>query len=167
MFCSLSFGKWDHSMQGNPRQSITVDSTLWIQDSRYWSPNPCQWNLGWNVKFDVSPRPSCVPPQRVGVFAALVWKREYTSLLLRRFVFLMAEASVKREWLVMNLKGPWEGYRRFLLPAFLCAYIFIERETSGYEAGNILCSFWSGIAYGFQRNYRSVRTYLLFHSPNE
>ena len=68
MFCSLSFGKWDHSMQGNPRQSITVDSTLWIQDSRYWSPNPCQWNLGWNVKFDVSPRPSCVPPQRVGVF---------------------------------------------------------------------------------------------------
>ena len=22
-----------------------------------------------------------------------------------------------------------------LLPAFLCAYIFIERETSGYEAG--------------------------------
>ena len=43
----------------------------------------------------------------------------------------------------MNRKGPWEGYRRqakrrlarCLLPAFLCAHIFIERETSGYEAG--------------------------------
>ena len=33
------------------------------------------------------------------------------SLLLRRFVFRMAEASAKREWLVMNRKGPWEGYR--------------------------------------------------------
>ena len=38
------------------------------------------------------------------------------------------------ERLVMNRKGPWEGYRR-LFPAFLCALIFIERETSGYEAG--------------------------------
>ena len=42
----------------------------------------------------------------------------------------------------MDRKGPWEGYRRqakrrparCLLPAFLCAHIFIERETSGYEA---------------------------------
>ena len=42
----------------------------------------------------------------------------------------------------MNRKGPWEGYRRqtvsarCLLPGFLCAHIFIERErkTSGYEA---------------------------------
>ena len=48
------------------------------------------------------------------------------------------------ERLVMNRKGPWEGYRRqakrrlarCLLPAFLCAHIFIERETSGYEAAN-------------------------------
>ena len=32
----------------------------------------------------------------------------------------------------MNRKEPWEGY--YLLPAFLCAHIFIERETSGYEA---------------------------------
>ena len=42
------------------------------------------------------------------------------SLLLRRFVFRMAN-----EWLVMNRKGPWEGYRRLarcLLPAFLCAH---------------------------------------------
>ena len=38
--------------------------------------------------------------------------------------------------LVMNRKGPWEGYRRqakrrlahCLLPSFLCAHIFIERE---------------------------------------
>ena len=45
----------------------------------------------------------------------------------------------------MNHKGPWEGYRRqakrrlarCLLPAFLCAQIFIERETFGYEAGAI------------------------------
>ena len=35
-----------------------------------------------------------------------------SSLLLRRFDFHMAEASAKREWLVMNRKGPWEGYRR-------------------------------------------------------
>ena len=49
----------------------------------------------------------------------------------------------KGERLVMNRKGPWEGYRRrakrrlarCLLPAFLCAHILIERETSGYEAG--------------------------------
>ena len=50
----------------------------------------------------------------------------------------------RREGLVMSRKEPWEGYRRqakhrlahCLLPAFLCAYMFIEREreTSGYEA---------------------------------
>ena len=46
---------------------------------------------------------------------------------------------------MMNRKGPWGGYRRqakrrlarCLLPAFLCSYIFIETETSGYEAGAI------------------------------
>ena len=37
----------------------------------------------------------------------------------------------------MNRKGPWEGYRRCLLPAFFCAHIFIKRETSGYE-GDVL-----------------------------
>ena len=65
------------------------------------------------------------------------------SLLLRRFVFRMAEASAKREWLVMNRKGPWEGYRRqakpaarCLLPAFLCGHIFNKRETSGSEAAS-------------------------------
>ena len=50
---------------------------------------------------------------------------------------------------MMNRKGPWEGYRRqanrrlarCLLPAFLCAYIFIERETSGYEAGAVRVTF--------------------------
>ena len=30
------------------------------------------------------------------------------------------------------------------------------------ENGYRPCSFWSGIGYGFQGNYRSVRTYLLF-----
>ena len=38
------------------------------------------------------------------------------SLLLRRFVFRKVEASAKREWLVMNRKGPWEGYRRQAKP---------------------------------------------------
>ena len=37
--------------------------------------------------------------------------RYYCSLLLRRFVFRMEEASAKRVT-VMNRKGPWEGYRR-------------------------------------------------------
>ena len=60
------------------------------------------------------------------------------SFLLRRFVFRMVESSAKRDSLVMNRKGPWEGYS-CLLPAFSCAHIFIEREreTSGYEAGRI------------------------------
>ena len=60
------------------------------------------------------------------------------SLLPRRFVF--SQCRGKR--LVMNRKRPWEGYRlqekrrlaRCLLPAFLCAHIFVERETCGYEA---------------------------------
>ena len=47
------------------------------------------------------------------------------------------------ERLVTNRKGPWEGYGRRAkrrlsrcpLPTFLCAYILVERETSGYEAG--------------------------------
>ena len=38
-----------------------------------------------------------------------VWQSGY---LLWRFVFRVAEASAKRKWLVMNCKGPWEGYRR-------------------------------------------------------
>ena len=49
------------------------------------------------------------------------------SFLLRRFVFRMVESSAKRDPLVMNRKGPWEGYS-CLLPAFSCAHIFIERE---------------------------------------
>ena len=30
------------------------------------------------------------------------------------------------------------GEARCLLPAFLCAHIFMKRETSGYEAGSPL-----------------------------
>ena len=60
------------------------------------------------------------------------WSQDNTpwsSLLFRRFVFRMAEASAKREWLVMSHKEP----------AFLCAHI--EREiTSGYEADPCLKS---------------------------
>ena len=72
----------------------------------------------------------------------------HDSLLLRRFVFFIVEASAKCKWLVMNRKGPLapdgkgtDGRRwwkrclaRCLLPAFLCAHIFIDWETSGYEA---------------------------------
>ena len=58
------------------------------------------------------------------------------NFLFGRFVFRMVEASAKRKWPVMNCKGPWGRYRRqALLPAFLCAHIFIERKTSGYKAG--------------------------------
>ena len=56
--------------------------------------------------------------------------------------FFAWQRRARNEWLVMNHKGPWEGYKRqakrrlarCLLPAFLCAHIFIKRETSGYEA---------------------------------
>ena len=57
--------------------------------------------------------------------------------------FFARQRRARNEWLVMNRKEPWEGYRRqaklkgearCLLPAFLCAHIFIKRETSGYEA---------------------------------
>ena len=55
--------------------------------------------------------------------------------------FCIQEASAKREWLVTKRKWPWGGYRReaklvFLLPALLCAQIFIEKETSGYKAAS-------------------------------
>ena len=39
----------------------------------------------------------------------------------------------------MNRKGPWEGYSRLarcLLPAFLCAHIFIEREGDVWVRGS-------------------------------
>ena len=36
-------------------------------------------------------------------------------------------------------RGPWEGYRRQAKPVvFLSVHIFIEGETSGYEADRIL-----------------------------
>ena len=44
-------------------------------------------------------------------------------------------------------KEPWEGKKRearFLLPAFLSAQNFIERETYGYEAGSEV--FWFKVA---------------------
>ena len=63
-------------------------------------------------------------------------KYHSTSLLLRRFVFRKVEAS---DWW-WTARDHWKGtdsrrsLARCLLPAFLCAHIFIERETSGYEA---------------------------------
>ena len=64
------------------------------------------------------------------------------SLLLRRFVFRMAErVSAKRvtgdePQGTMGRLGRQAKRRlpRCLLPAFLCAHILIKRETSGYEA---------------------------------
>ena len=43
------------------------------------------------------------------------------------------------EWLMTKREGPWKGV---LLPAFLCAQMFIERETSGYEAGTPQDPLW-------------------------
>ena len=53
------------------------------------------------------------------------------SLLLRRFVFSMVEASAKCEWPVMNRKGQWEGYRRevFPFPPSLRASFHRERDV--------------------------------------
>ena len=47
----------------------------------------------------------------------------------------------------MKRKGLWEGEKRearFLLPAFLCAQSFIEKETYEYEAGSEV--FWFKVA---------------------
>ena len=54
------------------------------------------------------------------------------------------ETRVTREWLVTKCKGPWEGEKLevFLLPVFICAQIFIERETS--EGSYNSCSIWVG-----------------------
>ena len=57
------------------------------------------------------------------------------SLLPRRFVFRMAEASAKR----VTGDEPQRTMGRDL-PAFLCAHIFIKRETSGYEAVSVIVS---------------------------
>ena len=65
----------------------------------------------------------------------------------------------------MNRKGPWEGYRRqakrrlarCLLPAFLCAHIFIKGETSGYEAAQI----GSSADFASQSRYKAQFIYQL------
>ena len=61
------------------------------------------------------------------------------SLLLRRFVFRMAEASAKQvtgdEPQGTMGRVQTAGEAHCLLLAFLCARNFIKRETSGYEAG--------------------------------
>ena len=83
--------------------------------------------------------------------------RQYASMSTRHFFFYLTVTASSsgasffawqrrawNEWLVMNRKGPWEGYRRqakrrlarCVLPAFLCAHIF--RETSGYEAVTVM-----------------------------
>ena len=59
----------------------------------------------------------------IGPFQPWPLKHRCSSLLLRRFVFRMVEASAKREWLVINRKGPWEV--SFPLS---CARTFSSRE---------------------------------------
>ena len=60
------------------------------------------------------------------------------SLLLRRFVFRMAERANAKRVTGDEPQGTMGRLRtagaRYLLPAFLCAHILIKRETSGYEA---------------------------------
>ena len=70
-----------------------------------------------------------------------------SSLLLRCFVFRMAEASAKRvtgdtpQGTMGRVQTAGEApARSCVLPAFLCAHIFIKRETSGYEAATHLCA---------------------------
>ena len=71
------------------------------------------------------------------------------SLLLRRFVFRMAEASAKQvtgeepQGTMGRVQTAGEArLARCLLPAFLCAHNFIKRETSGYKAAtNMLKEF--------------------------
>ena len=47
------------------------------------------------------------------------------------------------------------GEARCLLPAFLCAHIFIEKATSGYEAADIRCICWWNDSFWTTR-YRFV-----------
>ena len=75
--------------------------------------------------------------------------KAFPSLLLRRFISRIVEASAKRERLVMNRKGPWKRYRWrakphvspvvSFPPSFARSFSSRERETSGYEAGVFLC----------------------------
>lgn len=55
-------------------------------------------------------------------------------ILLRRIVFRTVEATALCKWLVTKRMWPCS-----LLPAFLCAQVFIEKEASGYEA---VCAQW-------------------------
>ena len=84
---------------------------------------------------------------------AMLEKNTFTTASSSGASFFAWQRRARNEWLVMNHKAPWEGYKRqakrlpdlvsfswqkslasCLLPAFLCANIFIKRETSGYEA---------------------------------
>ena len=75
-------------------------------------------------------------------------------LLCERFVF-RTEASAKCEWLVTKRKGPWESETRLirsLLPAFLHAQAFIERERDAWVQGRVgvvlNCTMGLGCVYG-------------------
>ena len=56
------------------------------------------------------------------------------GLLLWCFVFLIVKASAKREWPVINRKGPWEGHRR-LSPSRLPLRAHFHRERDVWVRG--------------------------------
>ena len=71
--------------------------------------------------------------------ALLKLQPHYNSLLVRPFVFRKVEAS-DWWWTARDHGKSTDGrpLARRLLPVFLCAHIFIEREASGYEAAIII-----------------------------
>ena len=60
-------------------------------------------------------------------------------------------------------KGPLykNGGRNFMIPRGVLPYVKVFVPFWS-ENGDTLCLFWSGIGYGFQRNYMSVFVYLSF-----
>ena len=103
----------------------TVDATVtvWLMSQK----NPKSWNVFDNVGRVLS---------------------KTASLLLRRFVFRMVSRRSERKTRVTGdevqgnigrvKKGGEARLAPLLFPAFLCAQIFIERETSGYEVAKQL-----------------------------
>ena len=73
------------------------------------------------------------------------------------------------------LRSPRKGYFFRLQVAedtpLYKAYRYVSHQRVGFlrrlvwKRVSTLCSFWSGIRYGFWGNYGSVRTYLLFQFP--
>ena len=95
-------------------------------------------------------------------------KADNNSLLLRRFVFRMAEESAKREWLVMNRKGPWEGYRRQsrpLSPSRLPLRVHFHRKRDVWVRGsdnNVNCFFRTKFRLAIPAFFRFTNVYWIY-----